>query len=333
MSRVAERAQGAERGLPPLVAVVGPTGSGKSGLALALAEACAGEIVNTDSLQVYRGFDIGTAKPGAAERARAPHHLLDVAAPEEAYSAGRYVEDARAAIAGIVARGHVPILCGGTGLYYRALVYGLAHVPPVPADVQAGVERRLVAGGTAAAHAALATVDPEAAAAIHPNDPVRIARALAVHEATGRPLSGYRRAQPFAAEAPRLFAVGLHWERAALYARIERRVQAMLAQGWVAEVQGLLAHGCGPALKPMQAIGYREIAQWLGDQGAAALSGPAPAAPPELAERIARRTRQYAKRQLTWFRKHPEVHWAQPGGEADVIAAVRKYLLASRPHG
>jgi tRNA dimethylallyltransferase len=312
---------GAGGPLPALVAVVGATASGKSGLALGLAEALDGEIVNTDSMQVYRHFDIGTAKPGAAERARVPHHLLDVVEPDEPYSAGRYVEDARAAIAGIVARGRAPILCGGTGLYYRALTQGLAEVPTVPRAVQAAVEARVADAG-ADAHRLLAAVDAAAAATIHPNDPVRIARALAVFEATGRPLSAWQRERPFRRGPGRLFAVAVRWERAELYARIERRVRDMLAQGWVAEVRGLLERGYGPGLKPMQAIGYREIAQHLLAGGSAA-----GAEDEALAERIARRTRQYAKRQLTWFRAHPEVHWAEPDQGVAVAEAARNFLL------
>ena len=324
MRAPAQRADALAPALPPLVAVLGATASGKSALALALAEACAGEIVNTDSLQVYRHFDIGTAKPSAAERARVPHHLIDVAEPDEAFSAGRYVAAARAAIAGIAARGHVPILCGGTGLYYRALLHGLAPVPAVPAAVQRAVETRLAEQGPAALHAALARVDAAAAAAIHPNDPARSARALAVYEASGRPLSAYRAAQPFRSEPAPVLAVGIRWERAALYARIDARVHEMLARGWIEEVRGLLARGYGPSLKPMQGIGYREIVRWLGEGGDAATRG-------ALEGAIARRTRQYAKRQGTWFRAHPELRWVAPGAGAEVVAEVRKFLLTRGP--
>lgn len=310
-----------EAALPPLLAVVGPTASGKSGLAVALAEALGGEIVNTDSLQVYRHFDVGTAKPSMAERSRVPHHVIDVADADEPYSAGRFVADAREAIAAIAARGRVPVICGGTGLYYRALVQGLATIPPVPAPLQAAVESRVAAAGPEAAHGWLARVDAEAAAVVHPNDPVRIARALGVYEATGRPLSAFRRAQPFRAGAPQVFAMALRWERRELYERINGRVREMLAQGWVEEVRGLLERGYGTDLKPMQAIGYREIASALGG-GASS-----PYVEAALAEPIALRTRHYAKRQLTWFRRHPEVQWVQPGEVGAVAAAARNFLL------
>jgi tRNA dimethylallyltransferase len=319
--------------LPPLVAVLGPTASGKSALALALAEALDGEIISADSLQVYRGLDIGTAKPSLAERARVPHHLLDVAEPDEPYSVGRYVDDARAALANIAARGRAPILCGGTGLYYRALLFGLAHVPAVPHAVQAAVDAR-VAGlvateGAPAAHAALARVDPEAAARVHPHDAGRIARALGVYEATGQPLSAWRRAQPFGAgfgTAPAsgsaaVLAVGLAWERAALYARVNDRVREMLARGWIEEVAGLLARGYDPRLKPLRAIGYAEIVQHLRPDEGERLPAET------LAERIAQRTRHYAKRQLTWFRRHPELRWAAPEDAGRLQDEARKFLL------
>lgn len=317
MSAVQKAQRTADGPLPPLVAVMGATASGKSALALELAERFGGEIVNTDAMQVYRHFDIGTAKPTAAERARVPHHLLDVAEPDEAYSAGRYVDDARAAIADIVARGQVPILCGGTGLYYRALLFGLAAVPDVPPAVQAAVEARLAAEGLAAAHAALARVDAAAAARIHPNDPVRIARALAVHEATGRPLSAWQTARPFRPAAPEALVVGIRWERGALAARIEARVREMLARGWVEEVAGLLARGYGPELRPMRALGYREIVHYLRHGGEVEA----------LVTRITERTRQYAKRQRTWFRRHPEIRWAPPEQRETLAEAVRNFLL------
>lgn len=311
----------AEAALPPCVAVVGPTASGKTGLALALGEALGGEVLNTDAMQVYRGFDIGTAKPTPAERARLPHHLLDVVAPDETYSAGAYVADATRIARALAQRRRLPVLCGGTGLYFRALLQGLAAIPPVPAAVRAAVAAELSARGAAACHAELAAVDPEAAAAVHPNDPVRIARGLEVYRATGRPISAYRRERPFRAHAAGVLSVGYAWPRAELYARIDERVRAMLATGWVAEVEGLLAAGWSPALKPFQAIGYREIVAMLrGERPDWARDHEA------LAEAIALRTRRYAKRQLTWFRKHPDIRWLAPGDVPGALAAVRPFL-------
>ncbi len=205
----------------------------------------------------------------------------------------------------------------------RALLFGLAPVPPVPARVQAAVEARVAARGAPACHAELAQVDPDAAAAMHPNDGQRIARALGVYEATGRPLSAYRRDSPFRAGAPHVLSVGYAWERAALYERIDRRVEAMLERGWIAEVERLLAMGYGPGLRPMQAIGYREIVHHL-ERGGERTA---------LAAAIAQRTRRYAKRQLTWFRRHPEVRWWPPGDAAGVEAAAKKFLITGERGG
>ena len=306
--------------LPPLVAVVGPTASGKSALAMALAERLGGEVINTDSMQVYRGFDIGTGKLSQAERRRVTHHLIDVANPAEQYSAGRYIADARAAIAGMVERGRVPILCGGTGLYFRALLFGMAEIPQVSARVRDAVEAWLKQKGLAAGHAELTRVDPVTAAKVHPNDPARIARALEVYRMAGVPLSTYRSAQPFAESAPGSLSVGTSFERPELYRRIGQRVRAMIARGWIEEVEGLLGQGYGPGLKPMRAIGYRQIAAWLGGGRLPEAGGEA------LAEAIATHTRRYAKRQMTWFRKHPGIFWSAPGGFDMVMERVRRFL-------
>ncbi len=309
-----------DKPLPPLVAVVGPTASGKSALAMELAERLGGEVINTDSMQVYRGFDIGTAKPSPAERRRVTHHLIDVAHPAEHYSAGRFVADARAAIAGLVERGKVPILCGGTGLYFRALMFGMAEIPQVPAMVRDEVEVWLKEKGLAAGHAELTRVDPVTAAKVHPNDTARIARGLEVYRTAGVPLSTYRRAQPFAESAPGTLSVGTLFERPELYRRINQRVRGMIARGWIEEVEGLLDAGFGPRLRPMRAIGYRQIAACL--HGGRLQEAEREA----LAETISTNTRRYAKRQMTWFRQHPGIFWSAPGGFDIVMERVRKFL-------
>jgi tRNA dimethylallyltransferase len=186
--------------------------------------------------------------------------------------------------------------------------------------VQAAVEAELAAKGNAAAHAELARVDPETALGVHPNDPVRIARALAVQRATGRPISAFRRERPFRLPASRVLSVGVRWERAALYDRIDRRVDEMLARGWIEEVRGILALGYDARVRPMQAIGYREIAAYLRAGGAREA----------LSQAIATRTRQYAKRQLTWFRKHPDICWAAPGETGRIVERVKKFLPRGR---
>lgn len=317
MNRIAERDETRPESLPArTVAVVGPTGSGKSALALRLAERCGGEIVSTDSLQVYRGLDIGTAKPSPAERARVPHHLIDVADPDEAFSAGSYVRQARAVLERLAAAGRTAILCGGTGLYYRALTEGLAEVPEIPEAVRGAVAARMRSLGAPALHEELAALDPQAAARLHPRDSQRIARALEVVLATGRSLSAFQQARPFRAAPENLMLVGLAWERVALYERLNGRVLTMLEQGWVDEVRGLLARGYAPNLKPLRAIGYREIV--------ALLEGRLPRE--RLAEEIARATRRYAKRQWTWFRNQARVLWAPPEAEERIGDAVERFL-------
>ena len=300
----------------PMIAVVGPTGSGKSELALRLAERFGGEIVNTDSLQVYRTLDIGTAKPEAAERARVPHHLLDVVNPDEPFSAGEYVRAARRVLADLARRRRVPVLCGGTGLYFRALVQGIADIPDVSAAVRDAVAARLAKLGPEALHAELGRVDPASAARIHPRDAQRIARALEVAEATGRPLSAYQAQQPFRPAAGGVLSVGFAWERAALYRRLDARVEAMLRRGLVAEVEGILARGFAPDVKPLKSIGYLEAV--------ACLQGRLPRE--ALAAAIQVRTRHYAKRQVTWFKRHPEVYWAAPGDWEGVARRVGEFL-------
>lgn len=304
----------------PLIAVVGATASGKSALAMHLAESADGEIINTDSMQVYRHFDIGTAKPSRQDLMRVPHHLIDVCEPDEGFSAARYVECTQRVISEIRQRGRVPILCGGTGLYFRALLQGLADIPPVPAEVREAVWRQIDEKGPNHCHQELALMDPCTAEKTHPNDAIRIARALEVIRATGKPLSHYLREQPYRGEIVDVLQVGYQWERAELHQRINERVARMLEQGWIAEVKGILERGYSTELKPFMAIGYGEIVAML--QGETAQS--------DLEVLIAARTRQYAKRQLTWFRKHPGIAWEAPGNGQAVLQRVEAYLEGFR---
>jgi tRNA dimethylallyltransferase len=299
-----------------IIAVVGPTASGKSALALALAERFGGEIVSTDSLQVYRYLDIGTAKPTREERERVPHHLIDVVEPDQTFSAGAYVEAARAVLADLERRGRVPILCGGTGLYFRALLRGIAAIPAIRKEVREAVQARAERDGLAAAYAELRRADPITAARLHPNDSQRILRALEVFHSSGRPLSGYVGEAPFGAAPGRLISVGIAWERALLIERINERVRAMLAGGWVDEVRGILKQGFRPELKPLQSIGYREIVEHLTDRRGAET----------LEAEIATRTRQYAKRQGTWFRADPSIVWAAPDQQRELMTRAETFL-------
>jgi tRNA dimethylallyltransferase len=283
-----------ESGAIRMLAVLGPTASGKSALGLALAERLDGEIVACDSQQVYRGMDIGTAKPTREERRRVPHHGLDLCAPDESFHAARWAALARAAITDIAARGRLPIVVGGTGLYYRALVAGLFEAPPSDPELRARHREIYERDGNEPLRARLLEVDPEAAAGIGPRDFIRTSRALEVYEQTGVPITTLRRQ----AAAPRDLApltLVLDPPLAELKVRIEARVAEMVAAGFLDEVRALRAAGYGPELKSMQALGYRQLGAVL--EGAATLA--------EAEAETARATLAYARRQRTWFKKEP----------------------------
>jgi tRNA dimethylallyltransferase len=276
--------------------LLGPTASGKSVLAMELAAQLPIEIVSVDSGQVYRGMDIGTAKPSAAERARVPHHLIDVVDPTQAYSAGRFREDAIVAVQDILARGKIPLLVGGTMLYYRALAQGIDALPAAEPGLRAQIDARAARHGWPALHADLARVDPVTAARLAPNDAQRIQRALEVWELSGRPMSelhsGARQAPPFALRA---FAL-VPGDRAELHRRIAARFERMLQEGLLAELRALRKrYALHAQLPSMRCVGYRQAWACLeGEYGEA-----------ELRERGIAATRQLAKRQLTWLRSLP----------------------------
>ena len=285
--------------LPRVIAIVGPTASGKSALALALAEAVDGEIVNADALQVYRGLDIGTAKPTPAERRRVPHHLIDILDPDERYSAGEFARRARAALAEIAARGRTAILVGGSGLYLRALWSGIAPLPPVDTEVRGRLLQRLESEGLAALYAELARLDQATAARLGAGDTQRILRALEVALATGESLSSWIARQPFGAEPVAMRKIGLTLPRGLLYDAIAARVLAMMDAGWLDEIRALLAAGVERDSPAFQAIGYR---QWVGFlDGEAGFE--------ESMQQVVTLTRRFAKRQETWFRREEGVEW------------------------
>lgn len=284
---------------PPVLAIVGATATGKSALGLALAESLDGEIINADALQVYRGFDIGTAKPDPEERARIPHHLIDILEPHERYSAGEFARRAEEAIEEIRSRGRWPIVVGGSGLYLRALFEGISPVPPGDPEVRQRLRERLDAEGLEALAAELRERDPETAARLAPGDTQRILRALEVELVSGEPLSAYISRQPFGAQRIAAVRVGLTLPRGILYDQIAGRVVQMVQKGWVEEVAGLLSRGLSPSLPAFQAIGYRQLVQYV--EGTWSLDR-------AIAETI-RATRRFAKRQETWFRKEPEIAW------------------------
>ena len=293
--------------MPPVLCVVGPTATGKTALALELAGPLGGEIVNADALQVYRGFDIGTAKPSPEERRRVVHHLLDILDPHEPFSAGEFARRAREAIDEIRQRGRLPMLVGGSGLYLRALVEGISPIPPVDPELRRHLRRRLESEGLERLRAELRRLDPATAERLAPGDTQRVLRALEVAQGTGRPLSTWIGERPVGEGGVEAVWIGLTLPRALLYDRIAVRVERMLAAGWVEEVRRLVAAGVEPSQPAFQAIGYRELAGHVAGEATLA----------EATEQIVRATRRYAKRQETWFRRQSDVQWF-PAAETSV---------------
>lgn len=302
---------------PPLFVLVGPTASGKTALAISLAEQFNGEIVGADSRQIYQSMDIGTAKPTPAERARVPHHLIDIIAPDDPFTLANYQRRATAAIADIHARGKTPVLVGGTGLYVRAITDNLT-IPEVAPDLAKRQTWETLAAndGPAAVHALLAQVDPVAAANIPASNVRRVIRALEVTEATGQPFSAQqqRGPNPYA-----MVMLGLNTDRARLYTWADARIDAMMMAGFVAEVEGLVAAGYAWDLPAMSSLGYRQIGAYL--------RGEMPLA--DAVQRLKFDTHRFIRKQLVWFRPDPRIQWLDPAapkvGE-QAIAAIANAL-------
>lgn len=311
----------------PAIALMGPTASGKSAYAIALARRLGGEIVSVDSALVYRGLDIGAAKPTADERAQVPHHLVDVCDPWQPFSAADFARAARAAIDSILARGRLPVLAGGTGLYFRALLEGLSEMPEADPGVRAALAAEAAERGWAALHAELARVDPEAAARIHATDAQRIQRALEVYRLSGRAISDWQRNARTARLPLRVLKLVLAPpQRALLHARIEARFDAMLTAGFLEEVRALRAlpelraHPRPLELPALRAVGYRQA--WEHLDGASS--------PAEFRARAIAATRQLAKRQYTWLRGELDARWFDPAGQAAALDAAVDAFLGPR---
>ena len=297
--------------------IVGPTGAGKSALAMAVAERSNCEIVNADSRQFYRGMDLGTAKPSAEDQARVPHHLIDVRNPDESLDVAEYAQLARAAIEEIAARGRNPLVVGGSGLYLRVIRGGIFSGPAASPEIRDRLAKSAAEQGVARLHDRLREVDPEAANRIGVNDLYRIVRALEVFELTGETISAHQTRHRFADIGYDTLTVGVEVERKKLYDAIDTRFDAMVAAGLVEEVRALVAAGYSPEQPPLSTIGYKQIAAYL--RGEIALD--------EAIAQAKQESRRLAKRQLTWFRREPEIVWLDvERGAQDALAVFEKFF-------
>ncbi len=301
----------------PVVFVLGPTCTGKSRLGLLLASRIGGEIVNADSMQVYRGFDIGTAKPTAEEQRQIPHHLIDVAGPHEEFNAALFKRLADEAIRGIWARKRVPVVVGGTGLYIKAILFDLF---PAPTDgtLRASL-RKQYAADPLGLYETLKSIDPSYALRISHKDGIRVVRAIEVFRLTGNTMSRWEEIHGFREARYRALRIGLRKDRTVLYERIDERVEEMLRSGWIEEVEALLRAGVGDDCKALAGIGYRQVLLYLRRL----------ISYEDMVQRIKAETRQYAKRQFTWFSKEQDVAWHEYPEEAEeIVSRVTTFLSA-----
>ena len=301
---------------PKLVIILGPTAVGKSEVGLRLAESENGEIVNADSQQVYRHMDIGTGKPSKADRERVPHHLIDIVDPNDEFNAALFRRLATESIGQIHARERNVIVCGGTGLYLRALTHGLFEGPGQDPEVRQTLEQEITDRGLAILYKRLEGIDPAVSSTIHPNDRQRIIRALEVYQLTGKPLSEWQKAHGFQEDLFDIVKIGLLRERAELYDLINLRTERMIKDGLLEEVRGLVARGFHLDLKPLRSVGYRQMGQIL--RGIQSMEA--------ALEEMKQETRRLAKRQLTWFRRDEEIRWFHPNEKLTIIEAVKKFL-------
>ncbi len=293
----------------PIILLAGPTAVGKTELSLRLAARLSTEIINADSMQVYRHMDIGTAKPSAAERSRVPHHLLDVVNPDEPFDAAAYLDLARPVIDGLHRQGRIPLVVGGTGLYMKVLTRGICPAPPTDPQLREQLKREDAQKGLAALHGELLRLDPPSGKRIHPNDRQRVHRALEVLRLTGIPLSVQQETHRFRETLYPSLKLFLFRERDELYRRIDDRVHVMMRAGFLDEVRGLIEAGYGPELPSMKSLGYRQLARFLA--GETDLE--------QAVADIAKETRRYAKRQFTWFRADPEFQWFHGDGHEKIF--------------
>jgi tRNA dimethylallyltransferase len=300
----------------PVLVLIGPTAVGKTSLSLKIAERYSCEIVGLDSMQIYRHMDIGTAKASIEERNQVPHHLIDIVEPDEDYHVARYLADATKACREIIGRGKTPFLVGGTGLYLKGMLQGLFEVGADDEQVRANLKKRLDQEGREVLFAELQAGDPETALRLHKNDSQRLLRALEILEVSGVPWSEHLKQQETKPILANVLQIGLNCDRKKLYQRINLRVQLMVEQGLLAEVEKLMAMGYGGTLKSMQSIGYRHMVNFL--EGRWGWD--------EALELLARDTRRYAKRQFTWFGKDKNIQWFEPEQGDEVCQSIDSFM-------
>ena len=302
-----------------IIGIIGPTASGKSSLGERLARECPGEIISCDSVQVYEGFHIGTNKPSNSIQKEIPHHLIDVVGPTDPFHAGRFVELADQAIKEVSGRGRIPLVVGGTGLYLRALLHGLSPAPAIPSGVQETLEKEMMEGGLQPLYEELTERDPELASQLPPTDTQRILRGLAVVRGTGLQLSALNRAHQFSENRYEFRLLAIPHEREVLYERINKRVQEMMEEGLLHEVESLLSQGVPRDCRPMEAPGYSQLVQFM--DGKMGLD--------EAVALIQQSHRRYAKRQMTWLNKTKEVEWVE--GESLSIEGLQRWYSSESP--
>jgi tRNA dimethylallyltransferase len=301
---------------PKIIILCGPTGIGKTAVAIDLAQHFGGQIIGADSMQIYQYMDIGTAKPTAAEQARVAHHMVDFVKPDEPFDAARYAAMAREKVIELDRQHITPFVVGGTGLYIKALLYGLFDEKVADPEIRDRLKAEADAHGIQVLYERLGRLDPESADRLHPNDTYRILRALEVIEATGQPISTYHKKHRFFDRPFECLKIGLEMDRELLYERINRRVDAMLSAGFLDEVKSLIARGYAVDLKPMQSIGYRHMVDYI--EGRSSWE--------ECVRTLKRDHRRYAKRQLTWFGADSEIIWKAPGQLQSIKALVENFI-------
>jgi tRNA dimethylallyltransferase len=300
---------------PKIIIICGPTGIGKTAVAVDLAQHFSGQIIGADSMQIYKYMDIGTAKPTAEEQNRVVHHMIDIVEPDETFDAARYTGLARAKISELNQENITPFVVGGTGLYIKALLYGLFNAEESDQDVRRRLKEEAAVHGSEYLHVRLDRLDPESARRLHTHDTYRILRALEVVETTGKPISRHHQEHGFLEQPFRFLKIGLNMDRADLYEGINARVDAMISAGFVDEVRNLLARGYAGDLKSMQSIGYRHMIDYI--EGRLSWE--------ECTRTLKRDHRRYAKRQLTWFGADPEIIWKEPGQTNAIRIIIEKF--------